>query len=471
MTPNAKANALTAVGWLGALFCGALAISTTGKIALVALAGLAFLAWRPTVVLVLILLTAQEVKPGGGFSGMTVFGADIYFGIVGKIPITVILLGLAALVAVVKHGREQKGQRSFSPTIVIVILLTLGTAVSGVAFGMDVASAVGQVARPFVIFALAWIVGAIYGVIPEAMRSASMAGVVAMVALALTGLPSALVSGSATGEQLVYYDTATAALAAACFLAVLRRKRLSRGHLAFTICAAVVLLVSFRRSVIISLILTLVVLLLVNKHYRGMVRRVAIWGAGLILVGMVAVPGLMSSFADRLALSYATIEGTGQDVSTTGHVDDITVGLQHALAQPFGYGPQTPQLTGLFVQGGSIYVHNELLLDWLRFGLVGCLAVLSLLVSMMVDAFKVLRRDPERVPVVVSAASFVMPIFVLSSISAPFLTTTNRWPAMLGLAAGILAAYNSAEARVSLSDQDLFGRALPTTPQYRSSAA
>lgn len=458
MTAKFKANALTAMGWLGALCCGALVISTTGQIAFAALVGFAFLAWQPTVVLILVLVMAQEVKPGASFSGMTTLGSDIYFALVAKFPLTVILLGLAAFVSLARKGQEQKEQRAFSPTIVVAALLVFGTAVSGLVFQMDVASALGQVARPFLIFALGWIVGASYGANPPVMRSASLAGAAAMIALAVTGLPAALVSGTASGEHLVYYDTATAAIAAACFLAVLRVKQLSRGHLAVAISTAVVLLVSFRRSVIISLVLTLVVALLVNKQYRGMAKRVAVWAVALVLVGMSTVPSLLSTFANRLAMSYATIQGAGEDVSTEGHLDDITVGLQHALAQPLGYGPQTPQLTGLFVQGGTIYVHNELLLDWLRFGLIGLLVVLALLISMLVDSFKVLRRDPGTVPVAVSAASFLMPIFVVASISAPFLTTTNRWPALLGLGAGILAAYNSTEAKGTLSREEKAGR-------------
>jgi hypothetical protein len=42
-------------------------------------------------------------------------------------------------------------------------------------------------------------------------------------------------------------------------------------------------------------------------------------------------------------------------------------------------------------------------------------------------------------------------MFVIAALSAPLLTTTDRWPALVVLAAGILAAYNPLVARNSLS--------------------
>lgn len=282
---------------------------------------------------------------------------------------------------------------------------------------------------------------------------------------------SALVSGTATGEQLVYYDTATAAVAGASFFAVLRAKHLSRMELVLTLCTAIVLLVSFRPSILISLVISSVIVLLLNKYYRGMIKRVAISSRALILAGLIALPSLLSTFAERLAVSYATIRGNGDDVSTGGHMDDILVVLQHALERPLGYGSLTPQLTGLFVQSGSIYVHNELLLDWLRIGFIWFLAVLLLQISLLRDAFKALRQRPDQVSVSVATAAFLMPMFVIASVSAPFLTTTNRWPALVGLAAGILAAHNTAAATNAPPGED-FGVISPATrwPAVSSSA-
>lgn len=444
-----KANAVTICCWVGAVCCGALVVTASGRMALIALAGLVFLVWRPMVTLILVLLIAQEVKPGAGFSGLTVFGSDVYYSVVGKIPATVILLGIAALVALATRGTEFKRVDHVPRTFVIAATLLLGAGISGLASGMDIAAAVGQVARPFVIFALAWIVGVAYGSDVRVMRSTAIAGGAGVTILAVTGLPSAL-TGAAGADHLVFYDTATAALAASFFLAILRSEVLTKVHLGLAACAAVVLVVSFRRSVILSLVITLALMFMLSKQYRRMVRRVLVWGGGFVLIGMFAIPDIMSTFADRILSSYSTLEGTGEEVSTAGHVDDIAVGLRYALEQPLGYGPQSPQLTGFFVQSGTIYVHNELLLDWLRFGVVGLILTTAFLVSLLADSLKVFQRIQSEVPIVVSAASFIMPVFVIASLSAPFLTTTNRWPAVLGLAAGIMAAYCASD-RISYS--------------------
>ncbi|UKA57999.1 O-antigen ligase family protein [Arthrobacter sp. FW306-2-2C-D06B] len=446
-TANVRTASFAVAMVVGVGLCGALGATDTGRVVLLALAGTALLIWQPTIVLVLILLITQEIKPATGFSGMTVFGSEFYFSLLAKIPIIGILVAAAAFVAILKRGKALIRIKKFQLTFFLALLLAFGVAVSGLATGMDITSALGQVSRPFIIFMLAWIVGASYSSDVKALRSTAIAGGVAVVILAATGLPSAL--AAAAGGRLVYYDTATAAAAAAVLLAILRSERLTKGRVAIAACAAVVLLVSFRRSVIISLIVILVLMIFVNKQYHVMVKRVVVWGGCFILLGLIAFPSLLSTFADRLLVSYSTLNGVGEDVSTTGHLDDIAIGLQYALEQPNGYGPQSQQLTGFFVQSGSLYVHNELLLDWLRFGLIGLLAVIVLFYSMTRDSIGLFRMDQSLVPTAVSAGSFFVPIFVISSLSAPFLTTTSRWPAILGLAAGIMADYKSAEIHTS----------------------
>lgn len=448
MTANVRTASFAVAMVVGVGLCGALGATDTGRIVLLALAGMAFLIWQPTIVLVLILLITQEIKPAAGYSGMTVLGSEFYFSLLAKIPIIGILVAAAAFIAILKRGKALIRIDKFQLTFLLALFLATGSAVSGIATGMDIASALGQVSRPFIIFMLAWIVGASYSSDMKALRLTAIAGGAAIVILAATGLPSAL-GAAAAGGRLVYYDTATAAAAAAVLLAILRSERLTKGRIALAACAAVVLLVSFRRSVIISLLVILVLMIFVNKQYHVMVKRMVVWGGCFILLGLIAFPSLLSTFADRLLVSYSTLNGVGEDVSTTGHLDDIAIGLQYALEQPTGYGPQSQQLTGFFVQSGSLYVHNELLLDWLRFGIIGLLAVLVLFYSMTRDSIGLFRMDQSSVPIAVSAGSFFVPIFVISSLSAPFLTTTSRWPAILGLAAGIMGNYKSAEILTS----------------------
>lgn len=93
---TAKAHPLTVACWLAAAYRGVLVASPAGTLAIGAIAGLLFLAWKPAVVLVLFPVIFQEVEPGGGYSGMTVFGAEICFAAAGKMLLIAILLDAAA---------------------------------------------------------------------------------------------------------------------------------------------------------------------------------------------------------------------------------------------------------------------------------------------------------------------------------------------------------------------------------------
>lgn len=443
MLSSVRPAVLYASGMLGAVSVGALAALPSGNLVLMAVAGVGLLVWLPAPALILTLLLAQEVKSGFGFSGMTVFGAQLYFGLVGKVPMLVVVVGTAALAATIQLVLKRDGTRILPPTVLLAITLAIGTGAAGIAAGMDPTSALGQVARPFLLFLLAWTVGRSCGSNASTVRAAGFAAAAGIVLLAALGLPAALAGGSILSGQLVYYDTATAAIAGAILLAILRSEIISNGRIALAACSAIVLLVSFRRSVFLSLIIILTGLFIANKRSRKMVWRVLLWGGAFILAGGVLFPNLVSTFLDRLLASYATLEGTENDVSTAGHVDDITVGLRYAIENPWGYGPTSPQLTGLFVKTGSLYVHNELLLDWLRFGLVGLAVILAFFASTLVDTFKALRSGRQSPPLVVAAAAFFVPVFLIASVTAPFLTTTGRWPALLGLTTGILAGYQA----------------------------
>ncbi|MET8082933.1 hypothetical protein [Micromonospora sp. NPDC005237] len=127
-----------------------------------------------------------------------------------------------------------------------------------------------------------------------------------------------------------------------------------------------------------------------------------------------------------------------QAASTSGHLSDLRLGWNYVRANLWtGVGPLAPQLPGLAANNSErVYVHNELLQDWLRYGPLAPLLVILFLAAAALAALKAIR-DPGSDVVVRSAAAFCL-IAPLCLMTAPFLSETSRWPLVLGIAAGIV---------------------------------
>ncbi|MEU0550735.1 hypothetical protein [Micromonospora sp. NPDC005979] len=127
-----------------------------------------------------------------------------------------------------------------------------------------------------------------------------------------------------------------------------------------------------------------------------------------------------------------------QAASTSGHLSDLRLGWDYVRANLWtGVGPLAPQLPGLAANNSErVYVHNELLQDWLRYGPLAPLLVIVFLAAAALAALKAFR-DPDSDVVVRSAAAFCL-IAPLCLMTAPFVSETSRWPLVLGIAAGIV---------------------------------
>ena len=95
------------------------------------------------------------------------------------------------------------------------------------------------------------------------------------------------------------------------------------------------------------------------------------------------------------------------------------------------------------MQSGQLYVHNEYLLDWLRFGYPGLIAIVIPVAAGVVLAVRRLRT--QRLNAVQSAAAYLLLIAPVAAMSAAFFDT-SRWPAILGLAVGILSTPIAADS-------------------------
>jgi O-antigen ligase len=126
--------------------------------------------------------------------------------------------------------------------------------------------------------------------------------------------------------------------------------------------------------------------------------------------------------------------------SSRGHVSDIKLGWKYATEHFWtGIGPRAPQLPGLAANRAQrIYVHNEWLLDWLRFGLLAPLLVTALFGIIAGRSLRTLRHANSSTTERAAAVfGLMVPVCLLAS---PFLSTSNRWPLLIGIAAGILCA-------------------------------
>jgi O-antigen ligase len=126
--------------------------------------------------------------------------------------------------------------------------------------------------------------------------------------------------------------------------------------------------------------------------------------------------------------------------SSQGHLQDIRIAWSYVRKNFWtGIGPQHPQLPGLASDKTTVlYVHNEWLQDWLRFGPGAVLLVTAFLLIVAYLGARTLagRKAP---PLQRAAAVFglLTPICLLAF---PYVSESAQWPLLLGVAAGILAA-------------------------------
>lgn len=405
---------------------------------------LVVVAWRPSVSVVIALVLCQEIAEGEGF-GLTTdtlqaFGHQLYFVELGNLPIFELLLVFAAT-AGLAHKSVRQGERGGRTALV---LIALGGLLIGIAAGfhdLGPLSILGQSERPLILAGAAMVLSLTTRYQPGGWAAVTKAAGAAMLVIAAAGmflLASGRVSLALDGSTPLFYDSALPAVAGAVFLTLLLRPAERRWRLLLLAATGFIVLLSGRRNVWVAMFVALVVLLVVRSGRAKNLVRLAV-GGGLI-VGLVVLitPGVLGVMGQRLQDSINTASGSADEVSTSLHLSDLSYGWKYALDAPFlGYGPYHPPLPGLAVQQGSMYVHNEFLIVWLRYGLPGLLTVAVLTIGMLVLGVQSIRRTLSLHGSVSAVFLIMAPVCAMT---AAFFTTTQRWPALLGLAVGTLTA-------------------------------
>jgi O-antigen ligase len=429
---SAIAARLIASGNTHTLAAGAVALVVVG----------ALMRW-PAFTLVSLLIVCQELdpglaSPGTSSGGLLYLGYQVYFRTVGRVS----LLTLVVLLAL---GRVLIATRPFPPRrTAVIFVLALGAYIALLlwADGTSLTSAINQDARFAILFGGCFGVGVAAANSREWARNAVpvfqwlLSGMVVLgLYLAATGQGQ-----GPTGDSVIFYDAATGAIAGAAMLAAVLTPSAQRTGRLWWIAGAglLVVILSARRDVWAAIIVALLLsLMFAQDRMRLILRLLAGAGVGLLVLAVV-VPSALTGIGHQLSAIWGATQGTAADASVKGHLSDISVGWSAVKASPFsGVGP-SGHVAGLVAEGtGPLYIHNQVLETWLRFGLLGAVIVIAIQLVLLVQGLVTLRR-----PGIEFSARWAATLLIMAPVSlltAPFLTTTQRWPAILGFAAGVIA--------------------------------
>jgi O-antigen ligase len=410
----------------------------------------AIMRW-PALTIVSLLLICQELDPSQGFggpsaSGLLFLGHQVYFQTVAR-------FSLLTLVVLFGFGRAAIAARPRRPQrIVAILVLALGAYFTALlwADGSSLTSAINQDARFAILFGACFAVGVVAAGSGDWKRHAVPVLQWVLTGIALIGVYLA-VSGQGdgqTGTTIIFYDSAMGAIAGAIVLAAALTPGAERNWRIWWLGAAgtIIVVLAARRNVYGAMAVALLLGLTVVRNRARLALRV-VAGVAIVLVGLgVFAPAELTGIGRQLSAIWGATQGTATDASAQGHISDISIGWNAVKASPIsGVGPGG-HLAGLVAEGsGSLYIHNQVLESWLRFGLIGAILVVAAQVAMVVQGLFALRR-PE-LDFSARWAAMLLIMAPVAMLTAPFLTNAQRWPAILGFAAGLVAAADALTAR------------------------
>ncbi len=419
-------------------------------LAVLAVGGIALLRW-PAMALLALLIICQELDPAQGFggpsaSGLLFLGHQVYFDTISRTSVLTLIAAAAAawmlVVTVPAHPRPTGPALAGALGAYVVARVW--------ADGSAITSAINQNALFALLFGFGFVVGCRAEQSPGFRRHALPGLAATLVLMALVGLYlDATGQGQAqTGTSVIFYDSAMGAIAGAALLAGLTMERARRGRLVWLIVGAslIIVVLASRRNVWAAIAGALLLTLLVSRRRGKLISRVLIGFGVLLIAALFLAPSITAQLGHQLSAIWDATQGSAADASVKGHLSDISVGWHAIEASPLnGVGP-SGHLVGLVVEGGGqLYVHNQLLETWLRFGLVGAVLIVALQVVLALQGLRVVREPASDFFERWGAMLLLMaPIAMLT---APFFTQTERWPAAIGLAAGLVATGLARRAR------------------------
>ncbi|TLH59052.1 O-antigen ligase family protein [Mycolicibacterium neoaurum] len=393
----------------------------------------------PLSVTVALLFLAQETVLSRQW--LMTLGNDIYYAEILSVPVVLIIALSAWAVAVFRESVDGETVQDLASTVrVAVALLCIAFGIASmqaVVSGMSVLNTARQIAYPVIaVLVMMEVARRRFAVEAHALMRV---GATCTIALAALGL----ITAAETGDSFVFYDSATAFIAVAVICVIFVSDKLQLLHVLVLVCAVAIIALSNRRSIVVGLLIALIIFA-ISKRGR-VVRSRIVLGSTLAIgvLSVVAGPALAITL-QRLNVGLDTIRGLDADVSTREHVSDLSIGLEHALRYPGGFGAEAAQLGGLAaVRSQQIYVHNEFLQLWLKHGILvsGLVAVAIALLTTL--AFRSSQRPISCDPghwALARGVTAAWPALFFALMTAPFISTTARWPALIGIMVVLLSA-------------------------------
>lgn len=397
----------------------------------------------PALTLVSLLIVCQELDPGladPGTSkgGLAYVGYQVYFQTVGRFSLLTLLV-LLALGRVLIAARPAPPRRT-----AVILVLALGAYYTALlwAHGASLTSAINQDARFALLFGACFAVGVAAANSEAWARNAVPVFQWVLSAMVILGFYLAATGQGQGpgGTSVIFYDAATGAIAGAAMLAAVLTPSAQRTWRLWWIAAAglIVVVLAARRDVWAAIIVALLLSLMFAHDRMRLILRLLAAAAVVVLALALFVPSALNGIGHQLSAIWGATQGTAADASVQGHLSDLSIGWAAIKASPLaGVGPNG-HVVGLVAEGtGPLYIHNQVFESWLRFGLIGALLIVAVQVVILVQGLIALCRP--RIDFSTRWAATLLIMAPVSLLTAPFLTTTQRWPAILGFAAGVIA--------------------------------
>ncbi len=228
-----------------------------------------------------------------------------------------------------------------------------------------------------------------------------------------------------------------------------------------SVLALVTLTLSFRRSFWIGTLLALLLVVLLGSGARGwrllVPMLIVAVTAGYISVQFVGSRELEGSVAQRaLTLEPSRLVANTED---RYRIDEQVNVLAELRAHPvgglgFGVPWRATHPLSFEWEGGRTYVHNGFLMQWMRSGLLGVVAYVSLLLTLIVTGYRLSERLRDgRLRAITLAVAAAVPGLMLIELTAAYGGIDYRYSVVLGFIVGWVAAVSRVAAKdVAVTD-------------------
>jgi len=366
------------------------------------------------------------------------------------------LLGLAILAVLLDRLGAQRPLRVPGPLSVplaLVVLATLGGLITGHFAGVNAKDLL------FASRQMVWLPVVPVLVVNVVETDRQLRGALALVAglaiaKAVVGLAGVLagVGIVVDGATITYYEPTANWLIVLVILAsvaaLLLRAKPPVWLVAATPLLMLSLALSFRRSFWIAGLLALVIVVLLGSRPLG--RRIAV--LVIVLLGLAAWTVSMqpartqsqTPIVERAqSIEPSKVEANQQDRYRIDELHNVLAAIEKRPITGLGVGGQWAAVHPLGVEheNGRSYTHVVALWWWMKLGILGLIAYLSLMGTMLVMSWQIWRRAADRLLGAIGLAALcgLLALAVVETVGS-FTGIDPRLTALVGAVGGLLAA-------------------------------